>query len=275
METNVNYTVVGGFVIILFTALVLGIIWLSSGFSFEMFSTYQLDMQESVSGLNTDAAVEYNGVNVGTVKSVELDDNNPHFVHILISIKDNTPITQGTVATLATRGITGLTYIALQDKGTDMRPLVKMKGQDYPVIKTAPSIFLRIDTALQQFSADFKAISKSLQLLLSEENQKSIRNTLYNLQEITGSLAENNKKLVSILDNTSRVTLQLEPLVVSSTGTMRMLETQTLPATYRLLSNLDNVTRALAEVAEELKQNPSILIRGINRQGTLGPGEKR
>jgi len=63
------------------------------------------------------------------------------------------------------------------------------------------------------------------------------------------------------------------PLIQSSTMTMRMLETQTLPAAYRLLSNLDNVARTLNEVSVELKQNPSILVRGVSRK-TPGPGER-
>src|SRR5436190_24002712 len=103
METNVNYTVVGGFVIILMACFVVAIIWLSSGFSLEKDSTYMIYMQESVSGLAPDSAVEYNGVDVGSVKSVELNAKNPQLVEVMVQIKHNTPITQGTIATLSSR----------------------------------------------------------------------------------------------------------------------------------------------------------------------------
>lgn len=274
METNVNYTIVGIFVLALVASIIFAIIWLSSGFSFETYSTYMVYMQESVTGLNTESPVEYNGVNVGSVKTIELNRRNPQQVEVKLSIKSSTPITRGTVAMLATRGITGITYIALKDNSSDLRPLVAQHGYPFPVIKTAPSIFMRIDTALSQLSSNFHQISQSLQSLLDKDNQRSIKSILFNLNQITRTLANNGRKMDNILENTSKASLQLVPLMKSSTTTIRMLETQTLPAAYRALSNLDEVTRTLSEVSVELKQNPSILLRGVNRQ-TLGPGETK
>src|SRR3990167_1179713 len=201
METNVNYTLVGAFVIALITAIVLGIIWLSSGFSFEQYSTYLIYMQESVSGLNIDSDVEYNGVEVGTVKSIELNQNNPQLVEVLVDIKNTTPITHGTVATLTTRGLTGLVYVALKDKSVDLRPLVAEPGQRYPVIPTAPSIFVRLDAALTQLNRSFKRISESMEVVFDEENQQSIKRTLLNLKRITNTLAMNSKPISVILKN--------------------------------------------------------------------------
>src|SRR3990167_1857409 len=113
METNVSYTIVGAFVITLLTAMVLAIIWLSSGFSFDQYTTYLVYMQESVSGVSVDSQVEFNGVNVGTVKSISLNHKNPQLVELLLNIKKDTPVTRGTVATLNSRGFTGIAYLAL------------------------------------------------------------------------------------------------------------------------------------------------------------------
>lgn len=274
METKINYTVVGAFVIIMFAAIVFGIIWLSSGFSFEHYNIYKIYMQESVSGLSEDSTVEYNGVNVGSVRSIELNRRNPQLVEILLNIKSNTPITKGTVATLTTRGLTGITYIGLKDKSTDLTPLTALPGQPYPVIRTAPSIFLRIDIALTQFSKNFREISESIQRLLDKDNLKSIKATLVNLQEFSHTLAQNSKKLNIIMDNTAKASQRFAPLMQSGASAMRRLETQTLPAAYQLISNLDDVSQSLSEITAEIKENPSVLIRGFNRQD-LGPGETR
>lgn len=274
METNVNYTIVGAFVITLLSATILAIIWLSSGFSFVQYRTYMIYSQESVNGLSIDAPVEYNGVNVGSVKSIDIDKTNPHLVIVLLNISVGTPITRGTYATLTTRGITGITYIALKDTSTDLRPLIAERGQRYPVIKTSPSLFTRLDTTLRELSMNFRKISEAMQTLLNKENQESIRMTLHNLQEVTGTLAANSQKLNTILENTSRASRQFGPLLQSGIGTMHVLETQTLPAAYRMLNNLDETTRTLAQVAAELKQNPSILIRGT-APAPLGPGEPK
>lgn len=274
MDTNVNYTLVGAFVIVLISAIILAIIWLSSGFSFVQYRTYMVYSQEPVTGLSIDAPVEYNGVNVGSVKSIEIDKTNPHLVIVLINIKVGTPITRGTYAVLTTRGITGITYLALKDSSTDLRPLVAEAGQKYPVIRTSPSLFMRLDTIINEFATNFRKVSESIETLLNKENQESIRMTLQNLKEVTGTLSANSQKLNAILENTSRATQQLGPLMQSSTGTMKTLETQTLPAAYRMLNNLDNVSRTLSEVAAELKQNPSILIRGAAPLPP-GPGEHK
>lgn len=274
METNVNYTVVGAFVLIMSAAIIMGIIWLSSGFSLERYNTYKIYMQESVSGLNEDSTVEYNGVNVGSVRSIELNRQNPQLVEILLNIKSGTPITNGTVATLTTKGLTGVTYIGLKDKSTDLTPLVAKPGQPYPVIRTAPSIFLRIDIALTQFSKSFHEISESIQKLLDQENLKAIKGTLSNLQNFTRALAQNSKKITTILDNTSKATQRFEPLLRSGTNAMRAFETQTLPAAYQLISNLDDVSQNLSDLTAEIKQNPSVIIRGSQRID-LGPGERR
>jgi phospholipid/cholesterol/gamma-HCH transport system substrate-binding protein len=273
MDTHVNYATVGAFVILLFAVIIFSIIWLSAGLSFEHYSPYLVYMQESVTGLSPDALVEYNGVDVGAVEKIEINHKNPQLVELLLRIRGNTPITKGTVATLQSRGLTGLTYISLKDKGTDLRPLTILPGQAYPVIKTAPSLFTRLDTALNKLSGSLNIVTESIQSVLNKENQRSIREIFKNLQQVTGTLAANSEKLNIILRNTAKASQRLIPLTRSSIDTMQMLQTQMLPVTYHLLANLEDVTRTLTAVSAEIKQNPAILIRGRSLQESLGPSE--
>jgi phospholipid/cholesterol/gamma-HCH transport system substrate-binding protein len=274
METNVHYTLVGAFVIVLVSAIVFCVIWLSSGFSIVQHTDYLVYSQESVSGLSVDAPVEYNGVNVGTVKSISLNHDNPRLVEVLLSIDSTTPITRGTVAVLTSRGITGVAFIALKDSGTDLRPLVAINGQPYPVIPTAPSLFMRLDIALKRLSENLQTVAESFHALLNKENLKSITDILLNIDHITGTVADNSDRLNTLLVNTSQASAQLTPFLQSSSYTMRMISTQTLPATYQLLTNLNDAVRTLGEVSTMLKQNPSMLVRGVT-PAPPGPGEKR
>jgi phospholipid/cholesterol/gamma-HCH transport system substrate-binding protein len=265
METNAKYTVVGAFVISLITAIVIAIIWLSAGLTSVRYAVYRVEMQESVSGLGIDSPVEYNGVNVGTVKRIKLNHHDPHLVEMLLNINVETPITQGTVAVLATRGITGLVFIALKDRGGDLRPLVAKQGERYPVIPTAPSIFVRLDTALTQISTSFQRISDSIESVLDKDNQKSIKETLANLSNVTGELSKDTEKLNSIILNTQKASQNLSPM-------LQTIQTQTLPAFSQLISNLNDTVQSLSEISTELKQNPSIFIRGAAPKAP-GPGE--
>lgn len=274
MDTNVNYTIVGAFVIFMVSAIVMSIIWLSSGFSTDQFTTYAVYMQESVSGLSIDSPVEYNGVGVGSVRSITIDKKNPRLVELLLDVKTQTPITESTVATLASKGLTGIAVMTLKDKGESDKPLVVQEGQKYPIIKTAPSLMMRLDQALSELSENIHEVASSVNSLLNKENLESIHITLNNMQHITGTMAANSKQITEILQNTATLSKRLDPLIQSSTGTLRILEVQTLPATYRLLSNLEAATRSLAETATEIKDNPSIIIRGVNRNN-YGPGEQK
>jgi phospholipid/cholesterol/gamma-HCH transport system substrate-binding protein len=274
MDTNINYTLVGAFVISIVAAIVIAIIWLSSGLSIISNSNYLIYSQESVSGLSIDAPVEYNGVSVGSVKSIELDRDNLHLVRVLLSIQSSTPISKGTTATLTSRGVTGVVFVALKDLGKDPRPLEAEGHQPYPVIPTAPSIFMRLDTALSKVSKNLETVADSIHSLLDKENLKSFKEILTHIDEVTGTLANNSEKMTSILVNTNRASKQLSPLLEYSTASMKTLSVQTLPITYQLLSNLNDMTRTLKEVTIQLKQNPSMLIRGT-APAPLGPGEKR
>jgi phospholipid/cholesterol/gamma-HCH transport system substrate-binding protein len=272
METNVNYTIVGAFVIALTACIILSVIWLSSGLSTDRFTMYEVFMTESVSGLNLDSPVEYNGVNVGSVKKIELDPKNPQIVQLLLSIKNSTPITNGTVATLNVKGLTGIGFMALQDKGIDRGPLTAQEGQDYPVIKTAPSFFLRLDTAITKLNDSLRHVSDSIRLLLDQENLRSIKETLLSLKTITGTLAANSQHITSILQNTATASKQFTPLMDSSNHAMQIFSTQTIPAANAAVADFSVMGRDLSRVSGELKQNPAVLIRGKTPRA-LGPGE--
>ena len=189
METNVRYTMAGTFVLIMLALIIFSVIWISGGISTEKYTYYSVYMKESVTGLNKDSSVEFNGVEVGTVDEMIINKKNPQLVELRLKIKLDTPITMGTKAKLALRGaLSGTAYILLEDKGTDMRPLLKKEGERYPVINTTPSILVRLDTTLTQISdgfhqlnESFRQISTSVRGLLSPENIAAIKRVLQKL----------------------------------------------------------------------------------------------
>lgn len=244
MESNVNYTLVGAFMLVLITAIVLAIIWLSSGFDFNEYKIYKIYMQESVSGLTPESTVEFNGVNVGKILKMRINHDNPSLIELLINIKQSTPVTSGTSATLSMRGLTGIVYLALQDKGTNLAPLGIPPDENYPVIRTTPSFITRLDLALTTMTDSMTKLSQSMQNLLSKENLDLLR---------------------KILNNTNISTKELIPLLRNGTKTITNADQTAI--------EIGRTAQSVSEMSNEIKQNPAVLIRG-KTPAPLGPGEK-
>jgi phospholipid/cholesterol/gamma-HCH transport system substrate-binding protein len=292
------------FVTVLLIVAVAGGIWYFQSVS--RYATYQIHTEDPVSGLVIDAPIEFHGVEVGKVKNINL--MSPRLVSIVLSIDKSAPVTSASVATitsrgLATRGYTGYVYISLEDVGVDSRPLTPRPGEPYPVIQTAPSKVLTLDTSINQVKDNVQIITELLQYLLDKKTIKSLQESVDSLQQLTKALAGNTEKLNSIVANTERashrfepllksadntitqfqtkivpeaheVLTNLEPLLESSHDTVSALQTQILPEAREALINLDNLSTTLTGVAAKIKRDPSILIRGTTPPPP-GPGESK
>ena len=91
MEAKVNFVFVGVFVLVLSTALIAGVLWLSSGKYYrKSYDIYQTYMSESVAGLNLNAPVKYRGVDVGRVRTIALAPENVEQVQLTLDIERGT-----------------------------------------------------------------------------------------------------------------------------------------------------------------------------------------
>jgi phospholipid/cholesterol/gamma-HCH transport system substrate-binding protein len=275
MGNDINTKARLAFVAFLLVSIVASVIWYFVSVS--DYVIYQISTQESVSGLITDAPVEFHGVDVGKVKSVKLLDS--HSVRILLSIDKTAPITSTSVATitsrgLASRGFTGYVYIAIEDAGTGAGPLATRPGEPYPTIPTAPSKSTTLDTTLDRVTKNVQAITELLQSTLDEKTIVALKQSAESLRQVTKVLAANTKKLNAIVANTERASHRLEPLLDSSHETVRALQTQILPEAHKALSNLDDLSSSINGVATKINRDPSILIRGTAPPAP-GPGERK
>ncbi len=234
--------------------------------SASLYKTYEIDTHDAVSGLIADAPVEFHGVEVGKVVKVELVD--AATVRILANIAQAAPITQATVATVATRGLTargfaGYVYIALENSGAGTGAPPRTAG-DYPVIAAAPAQSAAMDTRVTEVTAKVDELIGLLHALLDEPTIAALKQTLGGLQQITATLAVNNDHLASLMVNADRDSHDLEPVLTD----LRAL----LPQLARTTGDLETLSRAVTELANRVSRDPSVLLRGT--QVRPGPGER-
>ncbi|MBA2655524.1 MAG: MCE family protein [Tatlockia sp.] len=307
MESKTNYTLVGLAVVILAGALLAAGLWLSVGFDQKKYNTYVVYMREAVAGLNEQSPVKFNGVKVGYVSTIELNPQDPQKVEIILSIEEGTPVTVSTSATLISQGITGNTYVGLSASSSDLRPLVAEAGQPYPVIPAKPSIFNQLDRVLKEVSVNINKVSLKLSQVFSDENIVNFNKSLANVKSVTQAVASHTKQINRSLENTDifianmkKASYQFPELITElKTGLVKFKEMassltsagskvsstmesgktaidkisqQTVPPVITLIHRLDNIAANLEKMSTQLRQNPSVVIRGTTPP-PRGPGE--
>ncbi len=260
------------------SVIILGAVaWLAWHFLYSsQYTIYQIRTHDSVSGLLADAPVEFHGVEVGRVKEVTLLD--PRTVSVLLNIRKDAPVTTATIATitsrgLATRGFTGYVYISLEDSGTDDSPLATAPDSSFPLIRSAPSKSVNLDTAISQVNENVQEAVDLLRSTLDKQTIVAHKQAVGNLQNVTAMLDKNDKKLSAIISNTERASNQLPPLLESGNDTIRALQQQVLPEAYKMLSNLDRLSNSLNTLTARINRDPSLLVRGS--APPPGPGEAK
>lgn len=295
-----NYTIVGVVVLILLVGLIITMLWLSIGFNQKKFTTYTVYMHEAASGLTQDAPVKFNGVQVGNVKEIKLNQNDPRQVEILLSIEEGTPVTTSTFATLNSQGITGVTYIGLSASTSNLTPLKKMPGEPYPVIPSKPSVFNQLDGILKKVSEDMGIVTTEAQRIFNEENAKHIKQILANIDTFSKDVASNGKNVNVFMSNLAKTSrdfpVMLEELrvgiskfnlmaeslsvagnsvsktMISGRNTLDKISQESLPPATILLRRLNAISANLEKVSSEMRQNPAVVIRG-SKPPKPGPGE--
>jgi len=297
----VNYVLVGAFVLVLGAVLIAGVLWLASGGAFQKeYNVYQANVDESVAGLNLNAPVKFNGVDVGKVRKIQLDPVNPERVNLLFAIERGTPIKEDTVAVLKTQGLTGIAYVELSG-GTQNAPLLRATaGSEYPLIRTKPSLAARLENVLTNVLAKLDSTSNSINAILSEQNRAAFTSALADIAAVARTVAARKDSIDAGIANAARASAQVGPVMdrignsadaiekmgndvartsasagkmVDSVGAdVTRFTAETLPELERLLGELSVLSNSLRRLSEQTERNPAGLLFG-RRPLSEGPGE--
>jgi len=307
MNNRTSYILVGLFVLGLATAFVMTILWLGSGSAGSRFNTYIVLTTESVGGLSRDGVVKYRGVDVGRVRSISLDPEDAERVRLELEIQEGTPIKQDTVATLEVRGLTGLAYINLEGGSRDSPALPPSDRPPYPQIQSLPSVWGNFDNNIGHLLENLVTASQQLNTWLGSENRELLIRTLGQLEELSGTLAQQSLQLENTLQDVAttmqnvRKTSQQAPALVDQltqtaqafermaatyekTGTrldkvigardrdLQRFTSNSLPEASAMITDLRQTAANLLVLSDRLKRDPGMLLRGAPA-GTPGPGE--
>ena len=296
-EANRNYIAVGAFVLSMVAAVVL---WFAALSGLAVSTDQYYILWDNVMGLKPGTQILFEGYQIGLIEKIErspeADSGGPNY-RVEIEVEKDWPIpVSASAETTAPSFLAALVVnIDAGDSDAILEPgsLIQSKEQG-DLLSAAGDAMTKVSEVLDFMKPRIEEITNSVSSVLSEENSKKIQTMLETtndrIQEILS--AENAENVGHILTNLSNVSQDMsnltrglqttkaqvddilgiiEGLIDSNSGDIgRSLAAlhASLEAVSRhidaIASNLEDTTRNAKEFSEQIRKDPSVILRGRN-----------
>lgn len=258
MENKAHALAAGLFVLAISALLVVLAFWLARDTTNT--DTYRMTSADGVTGLQVQAAVRFKGVAVGKVTAIGFDPAQRGNVLVSIAVRTDAPVTRSTYATLAFQGVTGLSFVQLDDDGSSTEP--PEAGPDgVPRIPLRPNLFGQLSDQAGSLLDKVGHAMDGINQLLAPENQASLSAALSEIRDAAHSFNQ------LALDANKILEAQLGPrhsnipqLVQQTTATFQSLEGVGVQA-GQALADIRAVTADLARSLSVLTGEGGVLAR--------------
>jgi len=271
----------------------------------EQFDNYYTIFDTDVNGLFVDAKVKLNGISVGSVTSITINEKDLNQVVVAFKVQRGTPIKVGTRAGMtAGMNLTGEKQVILSG-GNYNEPNVPEGG----LVPAATSMFDQITGQVGDLFGKVSPIVDGLNRLLSEENAEALSRSLKNFEKTTENLSKLTEDLRKPLNTMSKSAASMQKILAeieeaklaakadaSITTLKEKLEAidtkglndnlmQTAESMNKLTQRVDamvyknedqvgnaveelnTILENLEEFTQKIKNNPSVLIRSEGKNG--------
>ncbi|MCF6340041.1 MAG: MlaD family protein [Sulfurimonas sp.] len=242
MNNKVNYSIVGFLVLLGLSLMIWFSYWLLKPSNELEMQKYAIYFDESILGLNLDAPVKYKGISVGKISKLSINPKNSQQVEVIVNIFKTTPIKTTTVAKLTSQGITGLSYINLNIGDNNASELKVKDGEKYPVIKTTPSLFIKIEKTFEDVFSDLSSTLSKTNQILGKENQQEISQLFKNSNIILGK--ENQYEISQLLKNSN--------IFISKMN--KLLDNKIINDFQETINNLNETTKKLNKMIPKVEK---------------------
>lgn len=312
MERDAHYAAVGIATIALLAALAVFSIWLARLQFNSDYDVYDIVFYGPVRGLSEGGEVHFNGIRVGEVTDLNLDPNKGDQVIARIRIGGTTPVRVTSRAQLEPQGITGLNYIQITAGNPDSAILKDQYPDNVvPVIQSQPSPIAELLSGSGTVLAQTVDALNRINRVLSDDNIRSFSTSLKNVESLSTEL-EARKGMLQQLEQTltraNAAVAEYEALAVSTRqvvegdgkqavaninaaaeeartavaainriatgaeGPVNEFVTTGLPQMQQAIQSLDEATRSLEGLVDEVRSSPRDFIgRGPSREMEVQP----
>jgi phospholipid/cholesterol/gamma-HCH transport system substrate-binding protein len=299
VERDARYAAVALFALAAIAAAFAFVWWYSGQGDRRAYERYEVYFEGSVSGLSQGSPVRYLGVDVGRVRNLSVDRDDPGRVKVLAEVDSAAPLSGATRARLGLLGLTGLLYIDLQlDPDADpTRPLEQ--GERYPVIQSRKGDIEAFLERLPDLVGRAGAVMARIEQLLDDDNLRAASDVLRNLQdtsaelpalaaELRGTAAQANalaQRMNAVAEASqpgieatlasvqvasaklARTAESLDRIVVANESALAGLAGPGAADLQQLLVDVREASDEVRALARSLRERPSSLLREAKEQG--------
>ena len=253
METRANFLLIGAFALAAVVAAFGFVFWFQNLHSTKLRTPLRVIFEGSASGLRNGGSVNFNGIRVGEVTSVKLD--NPRRVVALAMIETIAPIRKDTLVGLEFQGLTGVAAISLKG-GAEAAPPVPLDEDGIPVLTADPDSLKDVGEAIRATLANVNR--------LVSDNQEALKNSLQNVEAFTGALGKSSERIANIMQKTESVMTSVDGVMGKADGVMTKADSLFLGldkiAGGKDGGELFDAVKQLKELADNLDKRSGALI---------------
>lgn len=260
METKANYTIVGFFTLMVMVAAFVFVYWMATFGRSGQMAQLEIRIPGSASGLSIGAPVLFNGIRIGSVRSLTIDGVDPNFVLAMTEVRATAPVYENTKAKLGIQGLTGQSHIELsagppEPGQQNILEEAAEKGSFAVLTADESSVTNLLATAEDIMSRASKAIQGVEEFV--ETAKGPLTQTVQNAERFSAALADNSDGISDFLKNVSslsttieNVSGTLESTITKVEALVTAVEPQRVTAIVR---NAEKVSQDAAEASSELK----------------------
>ncbi len=258
METKANYALVGFFTLLVIAAAFGFVYWMAQSGRGGPTAELAIRIPGSANGLSVGSAVRFNGIPVGSVRSLSIDPDDPRYSIAFTEVRADAPVYQSTKAVLEVQGLTGAAYIEMSggakgeenilQKAIDTgRPAVLIADQSSVtnLLATADKIMDRANQAIgdiQGFVGDARG---------------PLTQTIRNVEVFTAALSANSGNIDKFLNSLAtlssavdRVSTTLNSTLAAAEQLVRAVDAEKVNA---VVSNAERLTRNAANASDSFE----------------------
>lgn len=257
METRANYAIVGFFTVLVVLAAFAFVYWMQVYGREGRMEPLRIVIQGSANGLSVGSPVRFNGIPIGSVRRLTIDETNPNNSVAITEVLAEAPIFPGTRAVLEMQGLTGAAYIELSGGETNKEKLLVTQATT-----GTPAEILADQSGLTNLVKSASDIMGKAESTIDEintfvrDNREPLNNTVKNVETFSGALRDNAPGVDKFLESVSELSGTIKNLSGRMDTTLQSVDSLVKAVDPKkidaILTNAEKVSGDLASASGDM-----------------------